>query len=100
MTTRKKRPVMILDKHRGIYFGYLVKKIDKGDTFTAKLENARHCFQYGAGPNEQKGTYSLASYGPTDDSHIGPRINMTVFGCVKEIEITPEALERWEKATW
>ena len=42
--TKKQRPVVIFDTHRGVYFGYLVSVTNQGST--VKLTGARHCFYW------------------------------------------------------
>ena len=96
-TEKKNKPVVILDRHRGIYFGYLVKELEGGNA--VRLENARHCYYYSA-IKENEGTYGLATHGPGKNSKVGPRVNMKVRDVAKIIDTTKEAVERWEKATW
>ena len=97
MLAKKHKPVVILDKHRGIYFGYLVSTHENGNA--VKLKNARHCFYYGVHEGH-KGTYGLASGGPVSDSKIGPRVNMLVRDVAKVIDCAPSAVKRWESAQW
>lgn len=96
---KKKKPVVVFDCHRGIYFGYLKKVDEKLKTVT--LENARHCYYFGVPRDEtQRGAYSLASYGPAGDSKIGPRVTMQIFDISKIVDCTKEAVARWEAAKW
>jgi hypothetical protein len=93
----KNKPVLILDRHRGIYFGYLVEELEGGNA--VRLENARHCYYYSTVKNH-KGTYGLATHGPGKESKIGPRVNMKVRDVAKIIDVSTKAMEQWEKATW
>lgn len=93
---KDKKSVVVLDFHRGIYWGYLVEELDGGNA--VRLDGGRHCFYYGVG--KDKGTYSLATVGPSNDSKIGPRVNMKIMDVSKIIDCTDEATEAWEKATW
>lgn len=94
--TKKLNPVLILDTHRGIYFGYL-KSVKET---IVKLVNARHCFYYSAGPENQKGTYSLATIGPQKGSKIGPRVNLTIMDVCKIVDCTEQAVKQWESGKW
>jgi len=100
MATKKKtkRAVMILDTHRGIYFGYLVKTSNAGRTVT--LEGARHCFYFPVAKAGHKGVYGLATVGPRKDAKIGPRVNMDVHDVAKIIDCTDKAIKAWEGASW
>jgi len=95
----KKKPVLILDSHRGIYFGYLASRTSEGKT--VRLTRARHCFYFVAKQQDgESGVYSLATAGPQSGSKIGPRVTMTVNDVTKIIDCSSEAVERWESATW
>ena len=96
-TPDPRRPVLILDTHRGIYFGYLVDEQNAGRTVV--VENARHCFTYGVHPGHE-GTYGLASGGPVKGSRIGPRWSGKIHDVSKVIDCTPAAVERWESSEW
>lgn len=99
MATKKtaERPVMILDTHRGIYYGYLVWESE--DQSRVKLERARHCFYFAASGND-KGVYSLATVGPCNGSKIGPRVTMTIRDVSKIVDVTEEAAASWNSAKW
>jgi hypothetical protein len=89
--------VLVTDSHRGIYFGYFVRRLENGNAI--KLKNARHCFSYQCIEGHE-GVYGLASGGPGDGSKVGPRVTMIIRDISKLVELTPEAIDRWEKATW
>lgn len=98
MTKAKNRAVLVLDTHRGIYFGYLVSTTNAGRTVT--LEGARHCFYFPAAETGNKGVYGLATVGPAKGAKIGPRVTMTVHDVSKVVDCTPDAVTAWEKAEW
>jgi len=94
----KKRYVMILDFHRGIYFGKLVAT--RNNERTVDVEEGRHCFRYGVAEAGHRGVYGLAIVGPAAGAKIGPAVKMTIHDVAKIVECTPEAVERWKKIIW
>ena len=95
----KKKPVLVLDSHRGAYFGYLVSRTNCGKT--VRLSGARHCFYFITKKTDgQSGVYSLATAGPQPGSKIGPRVTMTVNDVTKIIDCSEGAVSLWEQATW
>ena len=98
MSSKKKKPVVVFDIHRGIYFGYLVKVENEGRTVT--LEGARHCYYYPVAEAGHKGVYGLATVGPGDGAKIGPQVNMTVHDVSKWVDCTTKAVKRWKAAKW
>lgn len=94
-----KDPVMVLDCHRGIYFGYLNKVLEGGNAVI--LDKARHCFYYSA-PKEagEAGVYSLATIGPQEGSKVGPRVKMKIRNVSKIVDVSSRALLAWESASW
>ena len=97
MPKKTKKPVVVLDKHRGIYFGYLVSTLENGNA--VKLKGARHCFYY-TRVKSHEGTYGLASYGPGEGSKVGPVVTMLVRDVAKIVDCTPIAEENWNRAIW
>jgi hypothetical protein len=93
-----KKPVLILDTHRGIYFGDLVAKYD--NDARVKLKNARHCFYFPVAELGHKGVYGLATVGPAKGAKVGPRVDMIIRDVAKIVTCTPSAVARWESATW
>ena len=89
--------VLITDTHRGVYAGQLLEVFNEGKS--VRVDRARHCFYY-IGPEGHEGTYGLASYGPGDESKIGPRWYGIINDVAKIVRIEPEAKERWETAKW
>lgn len=93
----KKRPVVVFDTHRGIYFGYMVEEFNAGRSVV--LEGFRHCFEFRT--EAAKGSYSLVTHGPGRGSKIGPPCpRVTVHDVAKVCECTAVAAEGWEAATW
>jgi len=89
----------VLDSHRGIYFGYLAGDgVSEGGN-AVLLTGARHCWYYSM-TSGHEGAYGLATSGQGPGSKIGPRVTMTVRDVSKIVEVAPEAVERWEAATW
>ena len=88
---------MVLDSHRGIYFGRVVEVLNDGKT--VRMEDARHCFEFRC-DREDRGVYALATDGPGAGSRIGPEVTMTVNDVSKIIDCAPDARARWEAATW
>jgi len=99
MTSDEKRPVLVLDKHRGIYFGYLVERMENGNA--AKLVRARHCFYFSVNPDvNHLGVYGLATLGPAKGSKIGPRVDLEIRDISKIVDCEEAAIKAWEKAEW
>ena len=97
MAARKLRPVLVLDTHRGIYFGYLVSESNNGKT--VKLKSMRHCFSFSI-PGADMGVYGLATHGPEVGSRIGPRVNAKVHDVSKIVECSDSAVKLWENSSW
>lgn len=87
------RPVLVTTSYRGVFFGYATDT--SGDTI--KLRAGRNCVYW---PASQKGFVGLAKEGPHDESRIGPPADMELRGITAVVEVTPEAVERWEAAPW
>ena len=94
---KKLRPVVILDTHRGIYFGYLAKTLEGGNA--VQLECARWCYYYPTVVGHE-GPYGLGSYGPGEGAKIGPPVKMKVRDVSKVVDCTASAVERWENSSW
>lgn len=92
-----KRPVLVTDTHRGIYFGHLVKELEGGNAVL--LEGARHCFSYVC-LDDHNGVYGLATGGPGPGSYVGPRVSMKIRDVATIVNCTAEAVIRWEDASW
>jgi hypothetical protein len=89
----KERAVIVTTEHRGVFFGY-ANDID-GETI--KLRAARLCVYWSA---DLRGFMGLASVGPSKDCKIGPAADITLRKITSVVEVTPQAIERWEAAPW
>lgn len=87
------RPVIVTTEHRGVFFGYATKT----DGETISLTRARLCVYWS---RDVRGFMGLASGGPTDSCRIGPPADITLRAITSVIEVTPEAVTRWEAAPW
>jgi len=88
-------PVVITTSHRGVFFGY-VQQAKLEETMT--LKNARMCVFW---PETVKGVLGLAATGPLAGSKIGPAVpSLTVNNVDALMEMTREAVQRWEKGPW
>lgn len=90
----EERPVVVCTDKRGVFFGYATDT--KGDPII--LKRARMCIYWSSAC---KGVLGLASIGPQPGSKIGkavPEIELRQITCV--IEMTKEAVEKWEEGLW
>jgi hypothetical protein len=87
------RPVLVTTAHRGVFFGYA----DDTDGDTIALKKARLCVYWSA---DVKGFMGLASSGPTAKCRIGPPADITLRAVTAVAEVTPAAVEAWERAPW
>lgn len=87
------RPVVVTTAHRGVFFGYA--KETGGDTI--KLRAARLCGYWSA---DLRGFMGLASYGPSKQCRIGPPADIELRAITSVVEVSPEAVARWEQAPW
>jgi hypothetical protein len=87
------RPVIVTTAHRGVFFGYA------GDTTgeTIKLLRSRLAVYWSVGT---KGFMGLASDGPGTDCRIGKPADITLRNITAVLEVTPEAVTKWESAPW
>jgi len=92
-TTTKPRAVLVTTEYRGVFFGYAT---DVGGP-TITLTNARNCLYWSAGV---KGFLGLAATGPDAQCRIGPRADITLRAITAVAEVTPAAVEAWERAPW
>ena len=90
----QERPVLITTKYRGVFFGYA--EDTDGDTVT--LKRARMCVYW---DKSLHGVLGLASDGPSDGCRIGKAVeSIELRGVTAVIEVSPEAVEKWEAAPW
>ena len=92
-STTNERAVLVTTEHRGVFFGYAVET----DGPTISLHRARNCVYWSP---DVKGFLGLANGGPTKDCRIGPPADIVLRGITCVAEVTKEATEAWEKATW
>ena len=93
MAKRKERPVLVTTAHRGVFFGYT----DKTDGETIFLKRSRLCVYWAA---DLRGFMGLAANGPSSGCKIGPAADIELRAITAVVAVTPEAVERWEKAPW
>jgi hypothetical protein len=87
------RPVMVTTEHRGVFFGYA----DNTDGEMVSLKRARNCVYWSA---DVRGFMGLATIGPSRSCRVGPPADITLRGITSVVEVTPEAVERWESGPW
>lgn len=92
-TQQMERPVLVTTVHRGVFFGYATETT--GETIT--LRRARCAVYWSAA---MRGFMGLASMGPDVDCRIGPAVDLTLRGVTAVVEVSPEAVGRWEAAPW
>lgn len=89
----RERAVLVTTEHRGVFFGYASKT--DGDTIA--LRAARLCLFWS---RDVKGFMGLAGAGPTASCRIGPPVDITLRKITAVAEVTPTAVEAWERAPW
>ena len=87
--------VIVTTEHRGVFFGY-VKPADI-DKDVIPLKRARLCVYWST---DVKGFMGLAANGPSDSCRIGPAADIKLRKITAVLDVTPEAVARWEKAPW
>ena len=87
------RAVLVTTAHRGVFFGYA--SATEGDVIV--LARARLCVYWS---RDVHGFMGLASNGPTASCRIGPPANITLRAITSVVEVSPEAVTRWESAPW
>jgi hypothetical protein len=95
-TTKKtltERPVVVTTQHRGVFFGYATDT--DGDII--KLQRARNVVYWST---DVKGFMGLAANGPTSSCKIGPPADIQLRNITAVLEVTPDAVKRWEAAPW
>ena len=89
----KERPVIVTTQHRGVFFGY--SKDTDGEII--KLERARNVVYWSS---DVKGFIGLAANGPSARCKVGPPATISVRNITSVLEVTEEAVKRWEAAPW
>ncbi len=92
-TNGSERPVLVTTAHRGVFFGYA----GKTDGETIALKRSRLCLYWSA---DVKGFMGLAATGPTSSCRIGPAADITLRNVTAVLEVTPEAVTKWESGPW
>jgi hypothetical protein len=87
------RAVIVTTAHRGVFFGYS----DETDGETIALKRARLCVYWSA---DVRGFMGLASTGPTAQCRIGPPADITLRNITAVVEVTAEAVAKWEAGPW
>lgn len=87
------RPVVVTTNQRGVFFGYAEDTTGE----TIKLKRARNAYYWSSKIN---GILGLGTHGPLEGSKVGDRADIELRGITAVIECTPEAVEKWEAATW
>ena len=87
------RAVIVTTAHKGIFFGFA------SDTSgaTIKLRAARLCVYWSS---DLRGFMGLASHGPNGNCKIGPAADIELRDITSVVEVSKDAVERWEKAPW
>ena len=93
VTKAAERAVLVTTAHRGVFFGYAKNTVGA----TIKLRGARMCVYWSA---DLRGFMGLASQGPNASCKIGPAADIELRDITSVTEVSPEAVEKWEKAPW
>lgn len=93
MATNKERPVLVTTSHKGVFFGLADDTTGK----SIRLRGARLAVYWAT---DLRGFMGLASHGPNSNCRIGPAADITIHDVTAVVEVTPEAVERWNKAPW
>lgn len=94
----KGTPTIVTTKHRGVFFGYLVTRMDEGRTVV--LGRPRMCVYWHKSVN---GILGLAVDGPNSQCRVTPSADGVVSRIVdvtSETTCTAEAAEAWECGPW
>jgi hypothetical protein len=90
---KKERAVLVTTAHRGVFFGYT----NDGDGETIKLRAGRNCVYWS---QDVRGFVGLASTGPSSSCRIGPPADMQLRNITAVLEVSPEAVTKWESQPW
>lgn len=97
MAKVKRRPVVVTNHHRGIYFGHIVAELEGGNA--VKLEGCRVVFSYQCLPGHE-GIGGLASGGPGPRTKACPPVDAKIRDVANVMECSAEAAELWDDAKW
>jgi len=90
---QSERAVVVTTAHRGVFFGYATNT----DGETISLKRARLCVYWSP---DVKGFMGLAATGPSAQCKVGPAADITVRSITAVMEVSPEAVAKWESAPW
>jgi len=90
---QNERPVIVTTAHRGVFFGYAEDTTGE----TIRMNRARLCLYWST---DVKGFMGLAANGPTKGCRIGPAADITLRAITAVLEVTAEAVQKWEAAPW
>src|SRR5690349_3275904 len=93
MAAKGERAVLVTTSYRGVFFGYATDT--QGETI--KLSKARLCVYWST---DLRGFMGLASHGPTKQCKVGSPADIELRGITSVVEVSPEAVARWEAAPW
>lgn len=95
MASRKKRPVVVTTKHRGVFVGYTTDT-DKADPIT--LTDARMVVYYSPGTRSVLG---IAAGGVASGSRVSSAVpSITLRDVTAVMGASPEAVKAWEAEPW
>ncbi len=87
------RAVIVTTEHRGVFFGYA--EDTQGETIY--LKRARLCVYWSS---DMKGFMGLAAKGPSKNCKIGPQADINLRNITAVLEVSPDAVKRWEEGSW
>jgi hypothetical protein len=90
---QKERAVLVTTAHKGVFFGYATETAGA----TINLRAARLCVYWST---DLHGFMGLASHGPSKSCRIGPAANIELREITSVSEVSPGAVEKWEKSPW
>lgn len=91
--SQNERAVIVTTVHRGVFFGYAVET----GGLTIKLRAGRLAVYWSS---DLRGFMGLASQGPGASCKIGPPADIELRDITSVVEVTPEAVAKWEKSPW
>lgn len=95
MKSKETIAVLVTTLHRGVFFGYTSDEVKNK---TLKIKDARNCIYWSP---DVKGFLGLAASGPSSFCKVGPKVpSLTLIDVTSVSEVSPEAIENWEKAPW
>ena len=89
----EERPIIVTTAHRGVFFGYA----SETDGEQIRLKRARLCIYWSS---DCRGFMGLAAKGPTTGCRIGPAADITLRAITAVLEVSPEAVTKWEASPW